>query len=168
MANSLLTPKKYSNTLIAFADECKKIIHGSFQYLADDTPITEIDGTAIKKAIDEGDEDKIFEYSEAALVKCYQEIDAALNKLFVPEMHGIINSSQIFALLSIFVTITLKMQNMDILQKDLADSHVRAKTESEAYHGLVLGVLDTIYNMAMPKSNEPMEQDNKIYERVIN
>jgi hypothetical protein len=164
---SLLATKKYPSSLIEFAEECKKIIHGSFQYFAADDSTIELDATGIKQAIKNEDEDKIFSYSEAALIKCQSKIEAALNELFEPPTSDLINSSQVFALLSMFLTISLRAQDIDKLREDIAESDIQAQTKQEAYHALVLGVLDTIYSLAMPKIEETSDTEIKI-ERVFN
>ena len=167
MKASLLNSKTHSASLIEFAEECKKIIRSSFQYLVDEVDLPPLDSKAIKKAVDEGNQEAIFDFSHAAMVKCQQEIEVAINKLFSPEMNGIIQSSQVFAMLTMLITIAIQCQDIKLLRKDIAESDISASSDKEAFQGLLLGVLDTIYEMSA-KKHEPIKEEQSHEHRVLN
>ena len=155
MKNSLKLFCEENSNIQEIADACTKVIRLQFSYFVEDSEpqaSKKVDYEKLRKAVADNNIDAIDEQVTRAMSRCFGKIEVALEELLSPKMENSVGGSHVLAMLSIICTMMLKSQNISSLRKDLEDEKVLAKSDAEAYKGLVLGMLSTIYDLAIGKT----------------
>ena len=135
--------------------QCKRVIYSQFYYLQDRKfEASKLDYSVIPHAIEQQNEELLDEITEQELVKAYNQIELILENLTHDRLHGLIKGSQILAMLSMLIAVTIKSHDVADVRKCLEKETLQTKDGNEMYHCLTLGVLETIYSLSKKDAAE--------------
>ena len=166
MKKIFIEKSNYSPEVLEMAEQVNRVICSQFSYLHQESDNKElkVDTKKLNKAVTEGNQEVIDQQVEIALMRCCSKIEMAMDELLSPSLQNVIQGAQILAIYSMFMAIALKSQDIKAIRKDLVEENVKVKSNSEAFKGLILGALETVYQLAMQK-----DKDNESKpERVVN